>query len=843
MMIMDNNEYSNINKTEGIIYGKSGESITIGGDKASFMTHIVDNRSSIDEGDEFSLGDFTVNDASVEAPYHVVLYRNTYGIDPADLYVETPIVLTTSIFSKNYYAGLLLENIKNFANTNGRGIYACKFDDEYIFTSYMRMHKYGSEDDLFSTADYLHPALLDPNKSGKVFLKYLKKDYYKTINDSSPLHNILYGDKEQKLDKGDVHNIYYSQKGPDSFQDYNKASDILPLGTDESAGLDNSKFYLLSLEVYFKVYDNKNNVIERNENAPDDVLDTSISFYTSSDNGGELCIKDNVMLSSKDKVEYDSSTKTYKIKIENIQNNVAYIGFSKGMKEHYNVHYKNMSFDVSYLHNADKTDVNDVNKSGCINLNIYTYLKIRTSYNFDSSKRPSKIELVKVVPTYLDNLSCNLKYVFSALDINTNEKAGYDDYTTKLTVKHPFFNLFNKNDNEFKYFDSSYLFDGSSTNNNKQENINADTSTNDNAKQIPSSSDDKFLNKDFIYNIVLNSNHIKYSLDYKNIKYDGIPVTNLFKEMPMTFEDETSTHVIDMNISCSLKGVEELNQNQTKIDSSTFALMDVLAYDSDDARKHSNSTILFKYTNDKAILCTLPFYDVKEYLSDESSADITSYKVKDMSLKDMNNEFVDITCDFVRDSSNNISYNKTWDLVFAENGDILRKTPRIDFMVNLNLKFKNSDKLARILDVRLGINHDNITDVVKTSEIFTDLYLTANKSAITNEFNFNKTNKKINDSSLYNKDDNFIKDEIYNIGEDNNNDNSNEVTLTNKNAKYAILVLDNETCEVTMFSTDDIANIKDKFGQCLTDRYSLYATKIKTIKNANGYITYPKIIN
>ena len=136
MMIMDNNEYSNINKTEGIIYGKSGESITIGGDKASFMTHIVDNRSSIDEGDEFSLGDFTVNDASVEAPYHVVLYRNTYGIDPADLYVETPIVLTTSIFSKNYYAGLLLENIKNFANTNGRGIYACKFDDEYILVEW-----------------------------------------------------------------------------------------------------------------------------------------------------------------------------------------------------------------------------------------------------------------------------------------------------------------------------------------------------------------------------------------------------------------------------------------------------------------------------------------------------------------------------------------------------------------------------------------------------------------------------------------------------------------------------------------------------------------------------------
>lgn len=818
---------------------------------------------------QFSCGNFTRDSDKLKIIRNFSVRYNTYGVDSFNNSLEVPIVVTSSIFSSNFYAGRILDALLDFKNSGGTLLVGCNVEEDgytrrYIFSDTSNQsaggHKYALSD-LNSLQNMLHPALLKPENMQQIYLKYIPIDYdgyYETASSTSPLNKILDSGIEN-TNSNNCYNCYFHQKSPGN-------------GSSMTAGGSGSKLYLKSLTFYFKLYKDENTVITKNDIVGNDkdikeMLDSSITFLTS-DNGAQIC----QTFSFKDASTEESNDESNKIFLDKNDNFVIkiyglssssyfYIGKNDYEKEDENeLTFKNMRYDVSFIQNADSTKNNT---DGCVNVNIHNFLKTRLQFNVN--QRPAKIECVKVIPEYLDDFFCTLKYSFDLRKIidkdtdlsknNDRNSNSIDDYNVSLNVVQPFVKLTKQlSKNDSKNPNQSFTFaNGYRGFDNGGNIINIDVGTNDNKITFDYST---FNGYKFIYKIIKNLQSIKFSIDFDNVTYDNIPVKTLFNEMPMKIENNNTTHTFDIGITCSIAGINETDiiNPADKMEIITPIMHDVMSYD----KLNIQNTVMLKCDSNNAIECTLPFYDIKKYLNDDINKQnsIINYKINDLEIDSEN--FCDVSCNFVCDSStlqdeNGNTYaplklETSWDAIFNSKGDVLKTTKSVKFMIKLKLIFKNTENLAKVLDTEFGIKYDGNDNKEYVSNLFNDMYISGNNYKITGKYEFNTINKTIADDLLYPSSEEFFKDEIYNISANSNiikddDSKSSEVYVFNDITKvnYAILVMNNSTCKISLFSTDDIKNIKEQFGECLTDKYSLYATRV--VRDYNGNILYPKIIN
>lgn len=850
------------------------------GNGLTHVAHVGNNSGSNNSNLLFTYADYS-NNNGITFSGKFNTRQDNYGIDLYDDSIEVPIIVTTNIISKNYYAGRMLDALLNFNNSDGTTINACKIyssegNNNYIFSGKSNedpwtYHKIETIIDLFKYSDISHPAILPGND--EIFHKFVISSAYNDNDYSrqSPINDIL-NSKIFEENNSNIYNVYYEQNGPfyKSTQDAGDTeSKILSCNEgNDSNFITNSKLTLSSLKFYFQLYyeeEGKEHIITK-EDDKSAMLDTSISFFANNDNNNDTQIglsegfvfrdafKKNNTNNAQSKISFDESSNSFVIEMQNSSlQDFFYVGFITSDRNRIALKNKNMTYDVSYVNCIDTStgaSISTHNADYIVNVNVHSFLRTKIIY---SEKRPI-IKLIKIIPKYLDNLSYSLNYIFkrSVRDdttdsgdkpdlVSSNQINNY--FKTSISVIQPFLRL-TKNDKVFsisKYLTNinndtskiSYIDD-------KEVNPLKNGSSNDYDIYIPFEKNNDSSTK-YVYKIIINKQKIKFSIDFKDITYDGIPVNTLFKEMPLKFDSDSNdnmTHDICMKITCRIKGVDSTDITTSKVKIIKPTLFNSLG--------HSNKTLLFKYFNNKTITCSLPLYDIKQYLNDRSTPykDITNFPVNEKIDSENEKKYCDnIQYDFIYSTSESndsktIKCENEYSVKTDDNGNLIEPittTEIIKFAFNLNFRFKNSDKFAIILDPKICVRFNDNDNEAYLSDLFSNIYLTGDISKIKNEFEFNLPVKEqddgkfINDNFLYNKGDSFLLNEIYNIGSNKNNSGSDEVIITDnedvQNGKYIIIVLDNSTCKVKLFSSDNNDNIENMFGECLTDKYSLYATK------------------
>lgn len=833
MMSKDNKYLSRIVKDDDITIDSS---CIINDSDGPICADVKNTSNSIDSvyRDIEIYNNFTQDENyNISANKRFSLRRTTYGAYDSDNMLEIPFVVITSIFSKRYYAGYYLDYI-NRTNKNdvNQTIALCDIGENTYLFSFNSGHELpdinanNTDSENFSildNSDYMNPVGIKPEYEDIIITKYVKTSNYYDRKASSPLEHM--SNKGYVLDSS-VYKLTYKVS----------SSKCQSIGNTEGSG-SSSYFYLKSLDFYFKLYSDENNVID---SVNDKALDTSICFYADSTNSIDQVGKEFNFSKDASIIKDENDGTLFKISLTNIGSN--YFNIHVGTD---GIEFKNMTYDMSYI-NSDSSNNDSKAQKMCVNVNIRSHLHAKIKYN--STSRPYSIKCVKINPTYEDNFSCSLVY-----ELTPTLKQGEDigelpsKYYSTINVIQPFFKLVNKKNNTY-IAEINSAIDGS----------NSEIVKNDDNNRIINTFTNKFIVDSFIFSIDKKKQDVRFYTNFDDIKIDGVNVNTLFREMPLSYDDLSTHHKLSAAVKCYITGVNDIKDSSTLDDlnkNTTISIHNVMSYDNNENRGSSNlifpDTVSFKCDNNDVIACALPLYDIKKYLSDndDKGSSILKYKINDRTdiVKTVETKFLSKKESNAGIEVEVLDYTKEYDVVNYNdtNNDSSNYVvvPKITFTLNIDIDLCNKSNLANIVDFEIDVKYNNsISGKVLLSDIFNCIYLTANKTAINNEYEFNTNDRTVSDNTLYNDGNKFLINEIFNIGDkDNDSDEVFIIGDKNQTKQYAILVLDNETCKISLFSNDNIDNVNNRIGECLTDRYSLYATPIK--RDNNGNIIYPKIIN
>lgn len=547
--------------------------------------------------------------------------------------------------------------------------------------------------------------------------------------------------------------------------------------------------------------------------------------------------------------------------------------------------------------------VTDYNKNANLSYSLISLIHHITFYISVSTKVDKHVSfrIVNAVTNYKDTINvikkCTYKSSFTTSTIeHILNKYGdktdtiSDDIATNFLdqsfnisfrTTYPFFNIFNDSTetcNFSKCFAGCFYNDGNDTLHfdesfNTIGDLEYKTNVSD-TTMFSTNTKTKYINYNNItaslLNNITNTANVNYcvkikhaesnitgTINFNDVYVDGIKaatLTNTFNFTPSEY------HTISFKIKYEIGGYTQKDIS----DNSLYSFDNESKLVSDVLNTLSNQTI-FKYNTNEHLICSSQMYDIKKYLLGETLENcvitnnkvITPTKVSSLdALKKNTNDFIYYFewCN-TDDNGNPITYEDT-SYIKDSIGDIIENSV-VCLDAKVYLKFKNTSNIGFIIDfiTTTSLNQIsesdsttslicnttmNISDILTYIKLYGTSYNTNDESLDILSFNIlsDDKNKKIDSSIIYDKNAIFIANEIMNIG-DNSLDSTEFTFDDHTDHKYAILIIDKTTFEVKACSIfDKISNI---IGECLTERYGLYAIEIQ--RDSSNNITSPKLVD